>query len=72
MDTIDRKTVCIMYGAGRNKKILEIFYKKHTESSCGLAILTLGLSILTIMLLVGRLITHTLGIGCYGVVCCKR
>jgi len=54
------------------RKYWKYFVTSISHLCCGLAILILSLSIFTIMLLVGRLITHTLGIGCYDYWCSVR
>ena len=51
------------------RKYWKIFKKSITYICCGIGTLAICLSILSILLLVGRLITHTLGIGCYDYWC---
>ena len=51
------------------RKYWKNFIKSITYICCGIATLAICLTILSILLLVGRLITHTLGIGCYDYWC---
>lgn len=68
--TIDREDRMHYVWSWREiRKYWKYFTRSMLSLGCGLVILTLCLSILTIMLLVGRLITHTLGIGCYDYWC---
>ena len=68
--TIDREDrMHYVWNCREIRKYWKKFIKSITYICCGIATLAICLTILSILLLVGRLITHTLGIGCYDYWC---
>ena len=68
--TIDREDrMHYVWNCREIRKYWKNFIKSITYICCGIGTLAICLSILSILLLVGRLITHTLGIGCYDYWC---